>query len=431
MNMPSGLRSILRNFSYLCGSQMLAILIGSAYAIFLARLLEPPLYGLLTYGVSWYLTFIPLTVLGLDMVLARGVGRDRSTGPALAGGTLALRAIAALTVAILSASVGVLVEPDPLARQLLVILSIALLGRSIWFWCGSVFVAFEDTRRQLLIDLTFRPLEFALTFVILFWVAPKSVLAIVIVQTALWWIQAAVGVATVVRKITPIEFRGIVNRARNLTTDALPAAVYGLTVTWFLQSPIVLFRQVTGVGDTLGHFALAIQMMGYLLTFPYIVGTVALPVLSRYAATGGTSTKDTVIRLSLVTFAFGVVSGLFAMWLAPAVTALIFGQEYRESGRILGEAIWLLIPFSLAIGFQQILFSLRVKLRLASLFAVLGVLAMAVLFLPLTKAWTYHGALLATGIGMALWALGLLVTLAASGGLSRSFRGAFAGAHSS
>jgi len=336
-----------------------------------------------------------------------------------AGSTLVLRAVAATLVTILSAGAGYVFEPDQTARSLLLILSIALLGRAIWLWCSSVFVAFEVTRRQLPIELFFRPLELVIVMLTLSFLAPSNILAIGVIHATLWWIQAVVGVYIVARKVTRIDFSSPFAKAWQLIGAGIPGAIYTLTVIWFLQAPIVLFRQVAGVGDALGHFALSMQMTGYLLTVPYLAGSVALPVLSRSAARDDGKTRSAAKAVLVVIPAIGVGLGLLGTWLAPPLTTLAFGPDYLQAGLILGEAIWLLTPISLAIGLQQILFSRRSNLGLASLSSILGILAMAALYAPLTEALSYHGALLATGIGMTIWAGGLVLALVTAGILAR------------
>jgi O-antigen/teichoic acid export membrane protein len=142
-------------------------------------------------------------------------------------------------------------------------------------------------------------------------------------------------------------------------------------------------------------------------------------VLSRSAAREDGKTRIAALATLIGVPAASAVLGLLALWLAAPVTALLFGARYLEAGRILAEAIWLLLPLSLAIGLQQIAFSHRGNLRLASLSTILGILAMAALYAPLTRAMAYHGALLATGIGMAIWAGGLVLTLGKAGILAK------------
>ena len=53
-----GVSSIAKNTFYLLGGRWLTTLIQGAYAIVLARMLGPELYGLYNYGLSWYMAFI-------------------------------------------------------------------------------------------------------------------------------------------------------------------------------------------------------------------------------------------------------------------------------------------------------------------------------------------------------------------------------------
>lgn len=66
-----GVRSVLRNSLFLFGSQALTIVFRGVGIVALARLLAPEAYGALNFGMAWYLAFIALTYLGLDIVLAR------------------------------------------------------------------------------------------------------------------------------------------------------------------------------------------------------------------------------------------------------------------------------------------------------------------------------------------------------------------------
>ena len=51
----------------------------------------------------------------------------------------------------------------------------------------------------------------------------------------------------------------------------------------------------------------------------------------------------------------------------------------------------------------------------ASLSSVLGIGTMAALYGPLTRALSHHGALVATGLGAAVWAAGSLIALKRAG----------------
>jgi O-antigen/teichoic acid export membrane protein len=406
----AGVRSVIKNSSFLFSSHVLTTLLRIAYIIVLARILGPDAYGMLNYCLSWYLTFISLTYLGLDIVLGREVGRNHSSAPILVGSTFILRAGATLVVSVISALIAYLFEANPEAKILIIVFSLALIGRAIWLWCSSVFSAFEDTRHVFVLELIFRPLEIIIIVLLLLYSPFPAIILIGIAHTALWWLQAIAGLFTILKYVTPIKLRVNWPQARRLLAAGVPGALYILALSWFMQAPIVLYRQLLGTGDDLGHFALAMQVIGYLVVIPVLAGNAALPVLSRSAARE--DGKDRMVALAMLLFipAIGVLVSLFGMWLAAPLTAIIFGAKYVHAGVILSEAIWLLTPFSLAIGLQQLVFARGSRIRI-SLWGILGAITMAALFSPLTQAFYYRGALLATGLGMLVWAIGLMITL--------------------
>jgi O-antigen/teichoic acid export membrane protein len=159
---------------------------------------------------------------------------------------------------------------------------------------------------------------------------------------------------------------------------------------------------------------------------PYLIGNVALPVLARSAARADGKTRVAARATLIGVPAAGSLLGVLALWLAPTMTVLIFGERYLETGRILAEAVWLLLPMGVAIGLQQIVFSHRCDPWITSLSSVLGIGTMAALYGPLTDGLSYHGALLATGIGAAIWAAGPVIALVRTGILSLRSAGAIA-----
>ena len=405
-----GLRSVVRNSGFLFGSHVARTLSRGVYIIVLARLLQPDDYGMLNYGISWSLTFLAFTTFGLDIVLGRDVGRREAGLPALVGSTFLIRVAAALVFTTCACATAFVVEPSSNSRELVIVFSLAIVGRAIWQWCVSTFIAFEKTLGVLSVELVFRPLEIVLILLILLVFTQQNLTAVAFAHAALWWMQSAVGVYLILSRVTPLDLR--INRSymRRLLVAGIPGALYILAITCFTQVPVVLYRLTIGSGEELGNFTLSIQVVGYLLAVPFIVATTALPVLSRSAARkdgkDAAIAVKTLIWIPVISLVFSAVG----MWLAPPLTILVFGAEFAQAGVILSEAIWLLPPFILATGLQQIVFARSHDVN-ASLPALLGAIAMLVLFSPLAQILFYRGALLAVGVGLVTWSIGLVLIL--------------------
>ena len=117
----TGVASIAQNSCYLAGSRLLNYAVRFIYVIALARYLGPKFYGLYSYGMSWYLAFLPLTELGLGVILSKEVGRDRTQGARVVAQTLTLRTLVAIVAAGSCAIAGWFCEGEPEARRLILV----------------------------------------------------------------------------------------------------------------------------------------------------------------------------------------------------------------------------------------------------------------------------------------------------------------------
>lgn len=422
----SGLYGVLMNFLHIFGSHVVSTGFRIVYIIVIARFLAPSEYGLINYGMAWYLSFICLTYLGLDVVLGREIGRGRVAGEShpdaagLAGTTLAIRGIAAVCVAIFSVVSAFIVEPSVEARTLIMVFSVALVGRAVWLWCTSVFTAFEKTRAVLVLDLVFRPVEVLVSLAFLMWWMPGNIIALAVVHASLWCLQAAIGWALIVRRVTGLVMWGSFRRAIGLMRSGIPGAIYTLGIIWFLQAPTVLFRLVDGLGAELGQFSLTMQIVGYLQVIPYLLGSAALPALSRAIARDGQQGRAAAgLMIGGLTGVSVAVAGAGG-WVIEPLIDLVFGSAYRPAGTLLIEAIWLLVPISLAIGVHQAVLSKSGGVLVVSVAVFAGIAVMGASFVPLTRAYSGEGALLSTGLGLSVWALGGCIAVFRSGILRRS-----------
>src|SRR5262245_40806163 len=134
-------RSLVANAASLGASRLLPRLLQIGYATLLARNLGPELFGLFAYAQASYLTLLPLTSFGIYVLLARTAGTDRAAAPEALANTLAFRIAVAGAAAVVTAGAAYFWEPDPLARTILTIFAVALLGRAIVLWTEHVFVA--------------------------------------------------------------------------------------------------------------------------------------------------------------------------------------------------------------------------------------------------------------------------------------------------
>ena len=170
------------------GAHLVRGIVRGIYAFALAKLLGPSDYGLFNYCLSWYIAFLSFTNLGLDIILGREIASNRRKAEEIVSLTLTVKMVVTVLVGTISAVSGWLIEDLLEIRLMLLIFSLALVGRSISLWSGSVFTGYEKTRYYFQQEVCFRVIEVVLGVITLF--LGGSLVELAIIHMIVWWIQA-------------------------------------------------------------------------------------------------------------------------------------------------------------------------------------------------------------------------------------------------
>ena len=410
-----GVASIAKNAGYLLGTSALNTGVRFFYVIALAHYLGPELYGLLGYGMSWYLAFLSITGLGIFTILSREIGRNRSSGAWITSVTLTLRIFATIIAAVACGIFGWLLESKPEVRILLIVFSIALVGRSLAMWTQAVFTAYEVNQYTFRLQAIFRTFEVLVGVGLL--IVGQGALAVAIVHAISWWFQALGGLLLAQRRLVAIKLNKSWLDLKYIVSRGILIGLGVVTAGWLLRGPLVLFRHFGGSENSLGQLALAMQCLAIVTSVPAAAGMASLPVLSRSVVRRDGKEllyTETAIRIALI---FGTLAGLAGLGAGSQVVGLIFGSRYLEAGYLLGLVMWLLIPFSCAITINRVYFA-RGEFFFPTICSGVGALVMTLIMPGLVAAMNTSGALLATGAGMAVWALSLIWVFARTGDLN-------------
>jgi O-antigen/teichoic acid export membrane protein len=413
-----GVSSIAKNTIYLLGGRWLTTAIQGAYAIVLARILGPELYGLYNYGLSWYLAFILFATLGLAAVLSREVGRDFEDRSKVVDKTLLIRLSTSIFVAAVSGGIAFLTEGDPRVRNLLLLFSLALLGRSLAIWTKEVFNAYELNRYYLIQQALFRPLEAFVGILVL--IAGGNILAIAAVHALCWWLQAVAGFLFITKRITSIKIQWSWRSHLNVLSQGLVICLSQFMIFWPLFGVVILFRLLGETDFSLGQLVLILQIFVVAFRIPESSSVAALPVLSRAVAKGDGRDRlfaETMLRVNLI---FGAATGLLGMGMGLWLVTVVFGANYELAGRLLGYALWLLIPYGCGYILYSVYLAKKQDLRAlghATIGAVTFTLGMFI-FAPRLHV---PGALISLAAGMIIWTGSMIMGLTRKGHLDISF----------
>jgi O-antigen/teichoic acid export membrane protein len=398
-------RSLVANAASLGAARLLPRLLQIGYVILLARSLGPELYGLFAYAQSSYLTVLPLTSFGLYVLLARLAGTDRAAMPAALAQTLTFRIWVAGLAALLAAGAAYFWEPDAVARTLLAIFAVALLGRAIVMWTEHVFVAFESAHYALRCELFFRPLESGLGILLL--LSGRRAVACVVLHAVVCWLQAAAALAIVHRRLAPIGLGLTWRKARELLSFGWPFSLNVFSTGLLLQGPMVLYRPLAPSELHIGQIAVPLQALALLGILPGAAATSALPVLARLGQRADGSDLRVMQRMIGLGYGFGAAVGLIGLAVGPWLVERILGARYATAGALIGPALWLVIPYTCG----SVLTSLalvRGQIRTAVVCSMAGALALGAAGPALTHTWEQAGMLGAAALALACW-VGMLL----------------------
>lgn len=346
-----GIWSIGANAGLLFASQSIASAARVVYAIVIARMLGPEHYGLFNFGLGWYATFLAVANLYLEGYISRAIALDPSARPVLLSRALTLRIFSTLLVLIVAAAFAMSSEGE--ARNVLVILLLALVGRSIAMWCTSAFVSSELMRHLFRAEVAFRLLEVVIGMCLL--LAGFGLYAIVALHAVSWCVQALFGYLLVRRHLSDVRLRPVFAEQIALFRAVLPVALSSIGATWLIQGPFVLSRSYATDAGEVGQIALAVQIFAIVGGIPLAIGRAALPALSRSVERSNKRDADFLIVVLRAAFigatAMTIAAAALGEWVVPAV----FGEPYRAAGSNLAYAVALILPFGLGTTVNQLL----------------------------------------------------------------------------
>lgn len=404
----SGVKSIAINAAYLSSARAITSLARAIYAILLAKFLGAEFYGIFSYGLSWYILFVPISVMGLDTILLREIGLKKDKAHQLVGQTLALRSVSSIVIAALSVIIGYFFEPDPMSRSLLLIFSFALVGRGLSLWVNTIFKAHETSEYVLYQEVAFRSLEVIVGIVLLF--SGFGVVSLAMVHSGIWIIQGLVGIVLIQRILLPVQVNWKAKKALRFIKQGIPFILGAFFISWLLQGPIIMFRHFFGIGEELGYIAMALQAFTIIAAIVAETGGAATPVLSRSVNRKDGKSNiyiDVVLRIGLM---MGGVLVIAAVSMGDWLLNLILGNGYEPVSQLLIFALAITVPHFWLSSLQSLVIA-HAKYWMIAINYALGAVVFTVSFPLLIQVFNSTGVLFALGLGLLSVVSGQVVTL--------------------
>ena len=316
-------RQILKNAGALTLARGVTAVLALVTTVYLAHVLEPERYGILSWGLAFLTYFSFAADLGLSVYGTREVARDPARADALVGHTLLLRSGTALAAFVIYAAIVGSLSKPPLFKLVVLVQGLTLFANVVgvgWVYHGLERLGIVALRNVAASVVT-------LAGVLLLVRNPDDVVLAAAVSVAAVALPGMWLLITYVREFGRPRFRVDVKAWRAILTPSLPIAA-SLFLIMINTNMDQLMLGVIRTDEEVGWYAAAYRLLTAALIPSQIIFQAFLPALSNVlgdATAMRARARDYVQAL----FAIGFPLAASAL-LAPDLIA-IFGEAYAPA----------------------------------------------------------------------------------------------------
>jgi len=326
---------LLRDYVTLSTGEVVSKVIGFATFAYLARQLEPSMYGAVEFAGALALFFAMVVDWGLGPIGIRELSKDRSRLPYLASRIPAARLVIAVFAVLTMILVAVWAGPSREATSLAVLFAVALLAtpwKQEWLLQGLEMMGGVAT------GLVIRTMVFAVGAALVVHYA-ASPLGIGVVE-----IVAAVSVSAfylIVQQIrlTPVSLKLSMHEFRELVSQGFSIGVAHIVWAFHVYIPVVLVAYYLGVEET-AWFGAAHRLVVALMSFSWLYHFNLFPAISRRVSARGDGLQQLLGSSIRVVAWTGILGALLLDWIAHSLFVTVYGQPFAAAATAFSILIW-------------------------------------------------------------------------------------------
>lgn len=330
-------RRVARNFFFLLVSQILAGLFHYAVIIYLARVLEPNEFGMISLGEAILTYFMILSTLGLDILGIRDLGRNKEKVREFhyIDNIITLR----LSLTILS-FVGLLIFANfagkqPQMKYLIIYYGLTLFPAALFFdW------VFQGIEKMNYSGIAIIIREFSYLFLVAIFIKNSANLLLVPIMYVIARIVSSGFLLLVFKRdyrLFSLQFD--FSFWIELIKQAVPFGISFVMVQIIYSSDLLILGFMRS-NEEVGYYNAAFKIILFLMIFPYILNMAIFPVMSYYFKASREQLKalmDSSVKI-MVTVAFPMALG--GTILARSIMQYLYGPKYIYGAVALQILIW-------------------------------------------------------------------------------------------
>lgn len=395
--------TIRDRFPFLVNSGFATVTAGSAVLLLVllmiaGRFLDAADYGRFSFALALTTILETIMDIGLSQVTARAVARQKDTAAQLFRHVLGLKLVWVAGGLILLIAIAPILRSDPVVIRLCYLLGISAAVRSYLL-----------TARGLLQGLDRFDLETVA-------VVADRLLLLILGAAALWAGYGLTGLALafVAARLLMLFLVSALLRStvgavrpqfdreawRELQASALPLGFFMLALNMYTYIDTVILGIMRSDAET-GWYAASYRIYEGLTYAPSVLAAVLTPRLSFLFTHDRRGHRALLMRGLAASATLGVLLGGMAVWAAPSIVVILFGESYLPAaaplrvlagGSLLVFSTWILHAAAISINLDRRLF-------VTTAIGLCVNVALNILFIP---AWGIRGAAWATVLAEAV-----------------------------
>jgi PST family polysaccharide transporter len=317
------LKPILRGLFWVTAGDLFARLVGFVITAYVARMLAPDSFGVVSLGLAVLAYLGQISGAGLQVLEARNVAASVRVDAARVGAVISLRLALAVTIIALGGLGTELFVSRPETREALWVSMLILVPLAIsleWFFQGA-----EQFR-----TLSLAKIPYALAYgalVLPFVAGPEDVSAAILALGAATLSGAIFLFVVFHRHYGTLRFHIDIPLWKRLLAGGMPVGLAMLAA----QSAVNLGPIVIGLlfsGADVGTYSAAMKLIVLILILDRVLNSLYLPMVSRVQAQRPEELIDVVNITMKVTFGLVLPGAVCSFILAPVLVPLVFGPGY-------------------------------------------------------------------------------------------------------
>ncbi len=385
-------KNIVKNISWLTGSEIAGMLMSAMGVFFLARALGDSEFGKYGFVIAFVSLFAVLTEFGFPLLLISDISKDKTLLRKYINNILAIKiifGISAVGIILLFISFS---NKDASIKFLTLLVAANIVISSFTGFFYAIFRAHEKMK----FEAVFKTIQNILLFILILFVFFSHLTLTQFVQYTLLITSIHLLLVFIFTRTWFVSFHLDFDLKfwKSLFIGALPLALSSIFVSIYynLDSVMLSFWKTD---EIVGWYNAAYKIIFLLLAFVTIFHSTIYPVLSRLIIQDPEKAKF-LLKLSLkLTIVLGMPLMVIISILAAPIIKMLFGVQFLGASAGLSVLIWTLFVSSLGVIYGNTLLAIGMRRRYAFIVGI-GAITNVILNFMLIPSFSLVGAATAT-----------------------------------